>query len=290
MQLHQPKKKFSFKLSPLPIILIASLLIIGFVFLTKSQEKQIPVDFFSGAKNKLPTAKKVTIDAQVQQIFTDQIPKMDGDWSIYIKDLKNNQIYSYQEDKLLGSASVYKLATIWAVYQAIEDGKISKDQVIGGTNVAEALRLMITISDNDTALALSENLGWQNMDKLMEKEGIVDIDFLSQNNPFISSKATADILERIYRKTAVSTKSSEEMLNFLLAQKINDRIPKYLPKNTKVAHKTGEIDSIRNDAGIVYGTKSDYIFVFLSQTPNVNVASENIAQLSEKIFDELEER
>ena len=78
------------------------------------------------------------------------------------------------------------------------------------------------------------------------------------------------------------------MINLLTNQTVNDRIPKYLPANIKIAHKTGELETIRNDAGIVYGKKGDYIFVFLSDTKNPLDASETIATLSKQIFEELE--
>ncbi len=61
------------------------------------------------------------------------------------------------------------------------------------------------------------------------------------------------MLEKIYLGKAVSQGASIEMKNLLLAQAVDDRIPKYLPENIKVAHKTGELDTLRHDAGIVYG-------------------------------------
>ena len=78
------------------------------------------------------------------------------------------------------------------------------------------------------------------------------------------------------------------MISLLLAQKVNDRISKYLPADIKIAHKTGELETIRNDAGIVFGKKGDYIFVFLSDTANPLNATEQIATLSKQIFEELE--
>jgi hypothetical protein len=42
------------------------------------------------------------------------------------------------------------------------------------------------------------------------------------------------------------------MLDILKRQKYGDRIPQQLPEGTDVAHKTGSIRGVRNDAGIVY--------------------------------------
>ena len=75
---------------------------------------------------------------------------------------------------------------------------------------------------------------------------------------------------------------------FFFAKQINDRIPKYLPEDIKVGHKTGELDSLRHDVGIILGKKSDYIFVFLSNTTSTENTSEQIALLSKEVFDALE--
>ena len=95
-------------------------------------------------------------------------------------------------------------------------------------------------------------------------------------------------MERIYKNTAVSPSASKEMLELLLAQQFNDRIPKYLPSVTRVGHKTGEIENFRHDAGIVIGQRGQYIFVFLSQTQNPTEAAETIATLSYEIYNALE--
>ena len=39
----------------------------------------------------------------------------------------------------------------------------------------------------------------------------------------------------------------------------NSRIPRHLPKGTEVAHKTGTMDKVANDVGVVYTDKGDYL-------------------------------
>jgi Beta-lactamase enzyme family len=48
------------------------------------------------------------------------------------------------------------------------------------------------------------------------------------------------------------------MLTLLEAQQENDRLPAKLPSGTVVAHKTGELDGVRNDAGIIHSSRLDY--------------------------------
>ena len=252
-----------------------------------------------------------------------EIAQLPGRWAVAIRHLKTDKTYFYNENEEFTSASLYKLAVMWAAFDALENGSLTEGEVIserkakldeileGKQNrpipipnvtpktthpeeeiisytVSEALKLMITISDNYSALLLAEKLGWENIDRLMKAENLDGVDLLTSDNPTITAKSTTDLLERIYRKTAVSQKSSVSMENLLLAQQLNDRIPKYLPEGIKVAHKTAELNGLRHDAAIIFGQKSDYIFVFLTQTESPEAATETIARLSQKIFASLE--
>jgi beta-lactamase class A len=56
------------------------------------------------------------------------------------------------------------------------------------------------------------------------------------------------IFEKIANGEAVDKKSSEEMIKILLAQKDDRIIPAELPKDVKVAHKTGWITGVHHDS------------------------------------------
>jgi beta-lactamase class A len=67
-----------------------------------------------------------------------------------------------------------------------------------------------------------------------------------------SPRGMSELLVKIFHSEAASEKSCHDMLEILKLQQFNDRIPRYLPESTPVAHKTGEIGYTRNDAGIIY--------------------------------------
>lgn len=296
----------------IPVVIILLVLLgIFLTNLTKSQpnqplaESQIPTPQNTQENNdyKKEVEEKT---AQIDTIIKSTLDNKPGQYAVVIKDLKSGLFASLNQDKTFGAASIYKLAVMYKTYDEIEKGNISKSDLISSTTstpqspnptqrtqsisypISEALRLMITISDNDSAIFLAEKLGWANIDKFLKNNGILNFNLIGLNSPNATASDTALILEKIYKKEAVSKKASEEMINLLLGQKINDRIPKYLPKDIKVAHKTGELGSIRSDAGIVYSQKSDYIFVFLSNTPKPETTSDTIAVLSKNIFNLLE--
>ncbi|OGD86295.1 hypothetical protein A2164_03245 [Candidatus Curtissbacteria bacterium RBG_13_35_7] len=310
--------KFPRKLKiPLTII---SLILISY-FLYNHNRPTYTDQFFFGAENKqVEKTNKFneTKKAEIDSLILTSVQNLPGRYGIFIKDLKANQTFEYKSNESFGSASIYKLAVMYKTYDSIEKGDLTKDSVlsaekitldrlIAGQNqnenqpenletsksvtltVENALNAMITISDNYSALLLAGKLGWANIDQFLKLQSIPDFNLVGNNSPNITAFAVGNLLERIYLGTAINSQYSQEMKDFLFAQQINDRIPRYLPKDIKVGHKTGELESIRNDAGIVLGKKSDYIFVFLSETPKPEDAIENIALLSSKFYNALEE-
>ncbi|HUP11537.1 MAG TPA: serine hydrolase, partial [Niastella sp.] len=73
------------------------------------------------------------------------------------------------------------------------------------------------------------------------------------------------IFDKIATGQAVNSASSKEMIHILLDQHFNDMIPALLPKDVKVAHKTGNITGVLHDSGIVILPDGhQYVLVLLS--------------------------
>lgn len=98
------------------------------------------------------------------------------------------------------------------------------------------------------------------------------------------------IFEKLAQKTVVSKEDSEGMIKILLDQKFREKIPAKLPKEVKVAHKTGSITGVQNDSGIVYlpdGRK--YVLVLLSRKlKDEKKGIEALADVSRLIYDSLQ--
>lgn len=94
------------------------------------------------------------------------------------------------------------------------------------------------------------------------------------------------IFDKIATGQAVDSASSQAMINILLDQKFNEVIPARLPKDVKVAHKTGNITGVQHDSGIVFlpdGRK--YVLVILSKgIKDEKAAIATMAQVSEMIY------
>lgn len=260
------------------------------------QQKTVPNNYFLSSKNNEPSPKTIQqtlgtkTNSKAEQIFQNEIPQLDGHWAVIAKNLNSGKTYQYHQTDIFPAASIYKLAVMWTAYQAQENGTLKFDETIGNWTVKDALNLMITVSDNDSAIAIAEKLGWDKIEAQMHKEGFLSFDLTSEDSPKVDAQDIAELLERINSDTAVGFDASNQMQNLLLAQQINDRIPAKLPNNVQVAHKTGEIDNFRHDAGIVIGKKSQYIFVFMTETDKPEETKDKIATLSREIYDALEQK
>ena len=135
---------------------------------------------------------------------------------------------------------------------------------------------MITVSSNLATNILIELVGAKNVTETMRSIGANDIQVLrgvEDNKAFqlgLNNVVTAFDLMLIYENLVENKFASDsltnEMLNILLQQKHNSRIPAKLPQDVKVAHKTGSITGVGHDSGIVFlsdGRK--YVLVLLSK-------------------------
>lgn len=163
--------------------------------------------------------------------------------------------------------------------------------------IYDLLYLMIIQSSNLATNSIIDLVGAENVNKTMKEMGAVDIQVLrgvEDTKAFragLNNTTTAYdqmlIFTQMAQGDAVDKQSSDAMIDILLDQKFNDKIPAKLPKNVKVAHKTGWITGVNHDAGMVIlpdGRK--YILVLLSkELENDKAAVKSMAKVSRMIYD-----
>jgi len=163
--------------------------------------------------------------------------------------------------------------------------------------IYELLYLMIIQSSNLATNIIIELVGADNANKTMREMGAHDIQVLrgvedtKAYRAGLNNTTTAYDQMLIFSKMAegltVDKQSSEAMINILLDQKFNDKIPAKLPNKVKVAHKTGWITGVNHDAGIVIlpdGQK--YVLVLLSKELDDDKAAVKLmAKVSRMIYD-----
>lgn len=134
---------------------------------------------------------------------------------------------------------------------------------------------MIIMSSNLATNLIIEKVDAKKVTQTMRQLGAADIQVLrgvEDSKAFekkLNNTTTAYdlmvIFDKIASRDAVSALSSEMMIRILLDQHFNDMIPALLPKDVKVAHKTGSITGVLHDSGIVILPNGhQYVLVLLS--------------------------
>lgn len=156
---------------------------------------------------------------------------------------------------------------------------------------------MIIASSNLSTNIIIDLVDAKKVTKTMRKLGAKKITVLrgvEDNKAYeqgLNNMTTAYDLMLIFAKIAagkaVSPRASDEMIKILLQQEHNEIIPADLPKDIKVAHKTGSITGVHHDSGIIFlpdGRK--YILVLLSKNlEDDGSAVKAMAKVSRMIYD-----
>lgn len=230
------------------------------------------------------------VEPNLESVAEDSLYQTKGRYGIYIKNLKTGEQFTLRDEEKFDPGSLYKLKVMVLVYEKIKTGSLKEDETLAADiaqlnkffeipdDVAEfttgsinfsiksALEQMITISHNYAALALTKRIDGK--------------DLAAPTTP----KELGLFFEKLYKGELIDKEYSQKMMELLKKQTINDRIPKYLPKETVVAHKTGDIGYFEHDAGIVFTQKGDYIFVALSESNMPDAAGDRIAKFSEAVY------
>jgi beta-lactamase class A len=252
----------------------------------------------------------------LQQRINSEISRFRGEAGIVVKDLRNGREFSYNKTKLFPSASLAKIPIMAACFLAADQGRINLDRNIAlkssdkltgsgvlkdmpsGTlfSVERLVGLMIYDSDNTAAHIVTNQMGMDYLDKTFKSFGLKNTDLARKIADYksrdkgIENYTTAEdmalLLEKIYNRTLGNKSVSEQCVSMLKLTRMNDRIPKYLPGEISVAHKTGLEKEVCHDAGIVYTKNGDFIICVLTKHTNADSAlsKEFIAKISADVF------
>ena len=234
---------------------------------------------------------------QVQSL----LPTDNGTWSVYVCNLAKNTEGAIN-DQQMQAASLIKLYIMGAVYEDYD--KLSASY--GKDSLDNNLNSMITVSDNDAANTLVNYLGsgddaagMARVNKFCQDHGYTSTSMgrllladNSNGDNYTSVKDCGKFLKTIYQldkstSTEDTLAGAEYMYHLLKMQTRQNKIPAQMPDGVKVANKTGELDTVENDTGIIYDTAKgiDLVICFMSQDlKDTSAAQSTIAEDSRAIY------
>ncbi len=233
-----------------------------------------------------------------------------GRVGIAVEDLATGITSGVNASASLPAASTIKIPVMVEVFKQMEAGTRaltdvvhleSRDRDWGSGDLADArpgtartvkqlLWAMITESDNTATNMLIRLVGRQNVNATMTGLGLhstrLGDDIRSNGDSIRYALRTSPsdmivLLDAIARNTLVDEWSSREMLAILTGQTHNGLLPRPLPKDVKIAHKTGTLHDTLNDVGIVYRDDEPYVIaVMTTQLPDLDLGRAFIRKVS----------
>lgn len=215
--------------------------------------------------------------------------------AVSVRNLRSGASFGHEETRVFAAASTIKMVILVALAQAVDDGRLGLSdpsavlttQKVGGSGVLDWLQtgleltlrdhawLMIAISDNTASNVLIDAVGRPASHDVQRSLGLTAT---SLNRRFLGrlpdqgapeNVATAADLTILLADIAGGTAASPErcawMLDLLAGQQHTNRLPRHLPEGVTFAGKSGSLDKIAHDAGLLRGPGGEAAVAVLTQ-------------------------
>jgi beta-lactamase class A len=237
-----------------------------------------------------------------------------GQISFAARDLQTGATLRSHAERRCKTASVIKLPILTHTALAVAEGWLSWDekliltqkekvpgagvltQLTAGLEISlrDACMLMTILSDNTGTNMVLEQVGIPPVNERMRSLGLPITTCFRKgyasdegtNNPYGWGVTTPDemlhLLTLLAEGKVGDDTVSAEIVSFLAEQHYRDSIPRFLPADWKYAGKTGGLDQVRNDVGLVTAPDgSRYaLALFCQEIPTVLWTPENPGELA----------
>ena len=120
-----------------------------------------------------------------------------------------------------------------------------------------------------------------------DEDGIGWDDSEGSGNDLTPPDQMAKLCELIEQGVGLSEDGREGVLDTMKRQTLNARIPAGVPEGVTIAHKTGSLRGVRNDAGIVYAEKPYVISIFSKHLEDEEAGVQAMVEISRAIWNAL---
>ena len=240
-----------------------------------------------------PVVKAEPLFDNINGIIADTLN--DGtEYAVYLAyPTKSAEPFIYNS-KPMRSASMIKVFILATVMDKANRGEIDIDEMltlkgsdkVGGAGILagyatgtqlplrEVLELMITHSDNTATNIVIDRVGMSTINEYIQSHGygdtvlrrkMMDYDAIAAGREnFSSARDLGTFFTRLYNLECVNEKYDQIMIDFLVKQTDTDCFPAALP-GKQIAHKTGALNGLYDDGGIIYSDAGDAVLVIMTE-------------------------
>ena len=225
---------------------------------------------------------------------------IDGRAALYVAREDGAVLYERDADTAYPSASVIKLPLLMTLYADAAAGRLSLDDRlevgerkpgsgvlrhlpdVAELSVRDHAMLMIIVSDNTSTNRIIEKVGLDRVEARLAEWGctatklrrkMFDVDAAKRGlDNVASARELGKLLLRLVRGELVDRATSDAVLAVLEQTQHEALIRRYLPAGTKVAHKTGSLEKVRNDAAIIRKDRAVVAVGLVDGVPDIRPA------------------
>jgi beta-lactamase class A len=270
-------------------------------FLSNAVGSTSSLSLFSFAVGFPARARASTLDDEIAAAASGS----SGTVAVFARRMGHPPEIAFNADERFPTASIIKVVILVSLFQLAEKRpSVMQDRVtlklsdfIGGSEILDAYnpgdsisidrlaRAMIEQSDNTASNVLITYLGLDRIARTIAGAGLtrtqlhrhfLDYTAIMHHSENLSTARDMGTLlyeiergahEAVY--TVASPASCRAMIDIMLHQEDRDKLARGLPPGVPLANKTGEIDGVRNDIGIVdpYG-EAPYVIAVLTKDLN----------------------
>lgn len=215
----------------------------------------------------------------LQKRLLELVEALDGEAGIVVKNLATKEeLFAHNADSVCASASTIKIPVLLELLDQHAAGSfdiyamddVAEEDICVGAGVIRHLTipnqyswmdyaiLMIILSDNVATNKIIRKLGFEAVNQKLEEIGAKDtvlqrvmFDLKAREEGrenLTNARDMQIIMEYIYD----NRERYALALDIMERQLVNDKLPALIQPAIKFAHKTGELEGIRHDVGIMY--------------------------------------
>ncbi|AOT72618.1 serine hydrolase [Geosporobacter ferrireducens] len=234
--------------------------------------------------------------------------------SVVLKDLRNDiWIFQKEEKMVIPSASTIKILIMTEALNQIQQGKyqleekvsimeeekvpysIISDLTTDFYTFQDLITLMIIVSDNTATNVLIDLLGFDAINEMATKIGLKNTQLKRKMMDFEAAQMgrqnittaidMAMLMEKIFNREILNEKLCNHAIDILKRQKDKIMLKRYIPEDTVIAHKTGDLANLNHDIGIFYLPQQTYLLgVFVTEAQSNLAAQQIIGEISKLVY------
>jgi beta-lactamase class A len=229
--------------------------------------------------------KQVTNSSQQLQTLLNEWSQAHSSqrWSVSVSGLgDDSSSASLNPNTAFPTASIFKLFLTYQLFKTYSMADLDKVNLSvkdrGTQSLKTCVELMLRVSDNACGEAIGNKLGWNKTTRQLKALGLPSTNLNNPSGPASTAADAALFLQKLYAGQLFDSSAQQYVMSLLQQQKFRGGIPAGCASCT-VANKTGDLDFVRHDVGIVQYSGGVYVLAIFTNGASYN----QIAELSAKI-------